>query len=232
MAHLSTVRHEPIFDHTKHTDRVHIIGAGATGSRVFAALVELGVTNISVYDFDGVESHNLANQIYKHSDIGLSKVSGLLDWYRTKTSSSPPPEMEFHEARVGVRFPAKPLDGFVFLLTDTIESRKQIFDIYLHAEQCGQIKRVIETRMAALHGTVMHFDPNDADQAQRWLDSLPNEETAEVSACGSPISVGTTASIIANLAVQQYMWLCENPAGADSRISVQLRPLSVVTGRL
>jgi hypothetical protein len=232
MTALSTTRHMPIFDHTKHTDRVHIIGAGATGSRVFAALVELGVTNISVYDFDGVEAHNLANQIYKHSDISLSKVSGLLDWYRTKTSSAPPPEMEFHEARVNARFPAKPLDGFVFLLTDTVESRKQIFDIYLHAEQCGRIKRVIETRMAALHGTVMHFDPNDADQAQRWLKSLPNEETAEVSACGSPISVGTTASIIANLAVQQYMWLCENPAGADSRISVQLRPLSVVTGRL
>lgn len=232
MTALSTTRHMPIFDHTKHTDRVHIIGAGATGSRVFAALVELGITNISVYDFDNVEAHNLANQVYNYMDIGQTKVSALRNWYIAKTGFAPPSKMEFHGARVGVHFPAKPLDGFVFLLTDTVESRKQIFDIYLHAEQCGQIKRVIETRMAALHGTIMHFDPNDADQAQRWLKSLPNEKTTEVSACGSPISVGTTASIIANLAVQQYMWLCENPAGADSRINVQLRPLSVVTGRL
>ena len=44
--------------------RCHIIGCGSVGSTIAELLARLGITNISLYDFDTVSSHNLANQIY------------------------------------------------------------------------------------------------------------------------------------------------------------------------
>ncbi len=52
---LSTIRHNEVFPAHKHNDHIDLIGAGAIGSRVWAALVELGLTDMSVYDFDDVE---------------------------------------------------------------------------------------------------------------------------------------------------------------------------------
>jgi len=232
MADISLARHYSIFDPTRFPQRVHIIGCGATGSRIFASLVELGVTHISCYDFDQVEDHNLANQLFLHEDIGNDKVRALHDWYIKKTGSSPPKSMHFHAQKVDEKFPATPLDGYVFLLTDTMASRRQIFDIYLHDGVSYDIERVIETRMAALHGNILHFDPKDPAQAAAWEATLTSDDDkdTEQSPCGTSISVGTTASIIANLAVQQYMWLCTNPVGASARTDIYLRPLMVVSG--
>jgi molybdopterin/thiamine biosynthesis adenylyltransferase len=227
---ISPVRHQSVFDPSKHREHIHIIGCGATGSRVFASLVELGLTNISCYDFDTVESHNLANQLFGAQQIGMPKVDALQKWYHDKTGMTPPSSMEFHNKPVDAKFPAQPLDGYVFLLTDSMKSRRQIYDIYLHAGASERIIRVIETRMAAIHGNVLHFDPNDATAAAAWEATLSDDEVTEVSACGTSISVGTTAALIANLAVQQYMWLCTNPAGANARTDIYLRPLMVITG--
>lgn len=232
MADISTTRHNHIFNAAVHTQPVHIIGAGATGSRVFAALVELGVQNIAVYDGDTVEAHNLANQIFNHAHIGMPKVEALADWYFQKTGCKPPDTMKFHNEFVGPKFPAKPLDGFVFLLTDSMSSRELIASIYFHNKVNDYIERIIETRMASLHGNIYHFDPKDEAKLASWRVSLIDDGQAELSPCGTPISVGTTASVIANLAVQQYMWLCENPPGADERIDLYLRPLHVTTGAL
>ena len=54
--------------------RVHIIGCGAIGSTVAENLVRFGITKITLYDFDTVEAHNIANQMFRHTDIGLSLI--------------------------------------------------------------------------------------------------------------------------------------------------------------
>ena len=56
---------------------VTIIGAGATGSFTALSLAKMGIRNITIYDFDTVEEHNLPNQFYRQCDLGKRKVEAL-----------------------------------------------------------------------------------------------------------------------------------------------------------
>jgi molybdopterin/thiamine biosynthesis adenylyltransferase len=223
MSELSLIRHLSIFNPTKNNIPVHIIGAGATGSRLWLALVELGLTNISIYDFDNVEAHNLANQIYLHDDIGKPKVEALQDYYKAKTGREPMNSFKFINQEVNAEnFNKEDFNGVVFILTDTMSSRKDIFENLI---QGSQTFAMIETRMSSSFGDVKTVNPFDETQSQEWLDSLISDDDAEVSACGSSISVGPTASIIANLAVWQFIHTLTNPEALDANINLHLKPL-------
>ncbi|MBI4392863.1 MAG: ThiF family adenylyltransferase [Euryarchaeota archaeon] len=62
--------------------RVAIIGCGALGSQLAAALARLGVGELTLIDPDTLEEHNLENQLYDHSDIGKPKVIALAERLR------------------------------------------------------------------------------------------------------------------------------------------------------
>ena len=66
-----------IFDPMKFNAPVVIIGAGALGGWVANVLTKSGVRDLTVYDFDKVEEHNLPNQPYGIVDIGKLKVIAL-----------------------------------------------------------------------------------------------------------------------------------------------------------
>lgn len=228
MSDLNLSRHLPIFNPQHHTAPIHIIGAGATGSRLWLALVELGITNMSIYDFDTVESHNLANQIYLNQDIGKPKVDALRDYYKLKTGMSPPNNMHFINEKI-TPFWRNEFEGFVILLTDTMSSRREIFNTFCHNNPF--VIRVFETRMASTHGNINSVNPNNYQESQSWLNSLVDDDApGETSACGASISVGTTASIIANLAVWQFILSCTEPLGLDSNIEIFLKPLIISKG--
>jgi len=232
MSDISLIRHQAIFDPSLHRIPVTIIGCGATGSRIFAALVELGVTNITCYDFDIVEAHNLANQIFVHADIGKPKVAGLVSWYAAKTGTAPPKTMTFVQEKV-VHTTEIDIEGhIVFLLTDSMASRRELFECFLYHGHEKPPLAVIETRMASTHGNVMWYRPEDEKQTNAWEATLSDDESTELSPCGQPMSVGTTASIIANLAVWQFILLHVNPEAANSKVDIYLKPLMVITGDL
>jgi sulfur carrier protein ThiS adenylyltransferase len=42
-------------------------------------LAQMGMSDITVIDYDEVENHNLASQLYKETDIGKPKVEALYD---------------------------------------------------------------------------------------------------------------------------------------------------------
>lgn len=224
MSDLSTIRHASVFDPTKNNVPVTIIGAGATGSRIWLALVELGLTNITVYDFDHVEAHNLANQIYLQEHIGMPKVEALADYYLKKTGRNPPDTMRFINQKVEPDQEAE-LAGILFLLTDTMKSRREILKHQIIGN--SNIFNVIETRMASSYGNVFQFNPFDQDEVTAWENSLIDDDDAEVSLCGSSISVGTTASVIANIAVWQFMLFLTQQDVIDKQVNIFLKPLCV-----
>lgn len=225
MADISTIRHDSIFAAHKNNQKIMIIGAGATGSRIFTALVELGLTNITVFDFDNIESHNLANQIFGYQHIGKSKVESLRDWYIWKTGQNPPEEMQF--INTAIPDTDYPLEGTVFLLTDTMESRRQIFNEALKGNK--KVYRVIETRMASSYGDIFVFNPQDLLESEEWEGTLIDDKEAEVSSCGTSISVGTTASIVANLAVWTFINHKVKPEAFEPRIHFFLQPFDFST---
>ena len=56
---------------------IHIIGCGAIGSTLGIQLARCGLTDITLWDFDSVAPHNLANQQFRYNDIGEAKVASL-----------------------------------------------------------------------------------------------------------------------------------------------------------
>jgi molybdopterin/thiamine biosynthesis adenylyltransferase len=222
---LDVSRHTPIIKPWEHNEKITIIGGGATGSRVFMALVEFGFSNIDVIDFDHVELHNLANQAFIAEDIGKLKVDALRDRYIAKTGAQPPESMRFINGCMPLD--GHKLQGTVFLLTDTMSSRREIYDSCL--KDNFLVTRVIETRMASLYGNVYMFTPANDIQADKWVNTLISDDQGEVSACGSSISVGSTASLIANYAVMNLIAALTNPEGAVEKIDLFFRPFITET---
>lgn len=171
---------------------VHIIGVGATGSWLTLILAKLGVENITVYDFDRVEEHNLPNQFYKEKDAlnKKSKVVALRDNVFEQTGTI----INFYNKEVGPSDSIS-LDGIVFILTDTMTSREDIFRVFV--KNNPKVRLAIETRMGLSHGRIYAIDPNNEIHVKKYLDTFYADDEAEVSACGTSQSVAITGIGIA-----------------------------------
>lgn len=194
---IDITRHIDVFSPDKFGKRrIDVIGAGATGSRIVLSLAKLGLENIHVWDFDVVEAHNIANQAYGQSDIGKPKVEALRDLVKAQTGLT----IQIHNERVNG---TQQLGDVVFLLTDTMASRKEIWQKGIRYKM--RTKLMIETRMGADQGRVYTVNPTKPAEVKGWEGTLYSDEVAEVSACGASITVGPTAEFLSGLAVWQLI---------------------------
>ena len=179
------------FEPEQWNKEVHIIGVGAVGSWVALQLAKMGVRNMTLHDFDKVEAHNLCNQVYGVNDIGKHKVDTLADiienltHYRPQTSKLRVKESSAYKYK-----------GFVFVLTDTMKSRNEIFE----GLKNGKAEYLIETRMGAECGRVYTVNLNDDYACNAYKSTLYTDEQAETSLCGTSLSLLPTALNIASLA--------------------------------
>ena len=222
---IDPLRHLTVFSpHAFGVRQVDVIGCGATGSRIALSLAKLGVENIHVWDFDKVEEHNVANQIFGNGDISALKVEALAALIKAATGT----EITTHAERVDG---TQTLGEIVFLLTDTMASRKEIWDGALKFKL--QTKILVETRMGADSGRVYTVNPNKPGHIKAWEETLYEDSEAEVSACGTSVSVGPTAEIISGLAVWQMVrWFSIEQGGEDEldhEIIFSLRPFINLT---
>lgn len=188
-------RHMSVFDPAKHGGMlIHVVGAGATGSRISLELAKMGCNNINVWDFDKVEAHNLPNQVYGPCHVGWDKVDALKDVCRTLAGV----EINAHsEAYTGNDTETEsPVGKIVFLLTDTMKSRK---DIWKNLQRRLGMQLLIETRMGIEQGKVYTIEPTDDPAA--YADTFCEDDQAEESACGSRTVVGPTAAALAGHAI-------------------------------
>ena len=204
--------------------RIDIIGAGATGSRIVLSLAKLGIENIHVWDFDTVESHNIANQAFGQSDIGRLKVEALRDLVQQQTGLT----INIHNEKVDG---TQTLGEVVFLLTDTMASRTEIWNKGIRFKM--RTKLMIETRMGADQGRCYAINPLKPAQVKGWEGTLYGDEIAQVSACGAAITVGPTAEYLSGLAVWQFIrWFAIEQGKEDKldhEIIFGLRPLYNMT---
>jgi hypothetical protein len=194
---VDTTRHNAVFSATAFaTSRVDVIGCGATGSRIALSLAKLGIVNLHLWDFDEVEGHNIANQCFGMRDIGRKKVEALADIIRDQTGLSP----TVHDERVDG---SQPLGRVVFVLTDTMASRKEIWEKGIRFR--NSVHLMVETRMGVDEGRIYCINPTNLAHVDKWQETLYGDETAAESACGSRITVGPTADLIAGHAVWSFI---------------------------
>ena len=96
----------------------------------------------------------------------------------------------------------QPLQGIIFVLTDTMHSRERI---YRNSRVNPNIKLLIETRMDLRGGRVYTVSPRNRDVCKAYEDTFYSDEESEVSACGVSQTVIATGLGIVSRAVWCFL---------------------------
>lgn len=220
---LNCIRHIDVFEPSQFEKRVDVVGCGAVGSRVMMALAKLGIMRLRAFDMDKVESHNIPNQIFGLQDVGEYKVEALQKLVAVMTGA----EIEAHNVEVDGQ--GEDLGPIVFLLTDTMKSRKEIFERALKNK--FNVELVCEGRMGTDIVRSYCFDPRDPAEVKAWEATLCDDDEVieEGSACGTTISVGPTAEILSGMAVWQMMRWVKEGKTSDHELILTTRPFYTLT---
>lgn len=190
------------FDPVNVNGKCHIIGCGSVGSTVAALLARLGVTKFVLYDFDRVEAHNLANQMFVHTDIKTEKVDAVK---RIITEINPDAEPTIEICREG--YNDQKLNGYVFLCVDNIDLRREICQKH---RMNRMIKAVFDFRTRledAQHYAANWADMKQVDNLIKTMDFSHDEAHAAtpVTACGTELGVAPTVWVVCSLGVCNFM---------------------------
>ena len=220
---LNIKKHISILDPTSINIPIHIIGCGATGSQVALSLANLGINNVTIWDGDKVESHNIPNQAFSLKHIGSAKVDAMQDIVKDIAPTQVLTWKFINEYYVD----QSPLMGIVFLLVDSMSERKIIWENCIKYKP--HIKMMLETRLNTFSGRIYTINPNQVTDITLWENNLYEDETADTSACGVVPTMGPTATIIANIAITQAIhWLREGAVGLPPEIWVDLLTMSIL----
>ncbi len=134
-----------------HAMPVTLIGAGSVGSQVAVALAKIGVTDLTVWDGDDIESHNIPVSAYRLKDLGVVKVRALADIVAEQAgvTITPVPRM----------YAGEPLRGAVVACVDRMEARKKIWE----TAKASLVDILIDTRIASEYVSVFAVNPSDPD---------------------------------------------------------------------
>ncbi len=176
--------------------RINIVGVGATGSWMSLALAKMGLNKLHLYDFDTVGVHNLPNQMFGLRDVEHNKAHSMRNIIKMLTGFVVKSKDEKLEGDT-------PLQGIVFMLTDTMKSRKDIY--YKAIKNNPNIELLIETRMDLRGGRIYVIDPTNREQIKRYEETLYGDDEAEVSACGVSQTVLPTALGITSHAIWKLL---------------------------
>lgn len=138
---------------------VTVIGVGSVGSYVVHGLAKMGVTQITVYDPDFVESHNIPMSIYRPCDLARPKVEALKDIVEEATGVI----IKTHH----VAYDGAPLKGVVIVCVDTMEARQAIWRSIKNALTVD-VPIMLDTRVSAELVWVFAIDPEDPDDAELY----------------------------------------------------------------
>lgn len=226
---LDVSRHVELFNPYNFNTPVHIIGVGATGSWVALFLAKLGIKDITIWDFDIVEAHNIANQFY--SNIPLAGLSVPRDIGNPKTQCLQNNVYDMTRTTIKIeneKVTNQRLNGVIFLMVDTMEDRKTIWRNCIRLKP--HIQHLIEPRMGLHVGRIYNINPVDLTQIEEYEKNFYDDKVAEVSACGASTSVISTAVGIASWCVRQLInWF--NEEELDNEILIDFKNNNIITTR-
>ena len=184
------------------TDRIHLIGCGSVGSAVAELLARFGLKNVSLYDFDIVEDHNLANQMFTTKDLYKPKLEGIFNRWTEINPEAAKTLKLYNDGWDGQK-----LSGYVFLCVDNIELRKRIVE---ENKYNLNVKAMFDFRTALV--TAQHYaaDWSKNDDIEALLDTMDfthaeAEKNVPVSACRVSLCVMPTVWSVAMAGVTNFV---------------------------
>jgi molybdopterin/thiamine biosynthesis adenylyltransferase len=195
---------------------VTVIGAGGIGSPTTIALAKMGVEDITIYDPDVIEEHNLPNQMYRLSDVGSPKVIALKDLVENYSGTSVETKQE--------EFSDQDVQGLVVSGVDSMDARKQIWEEAIKWNP--NVSMYIEGRMGAELARIQSVDPCDPDQVKWYESTLYSSADAEQAPCTERAIIYNVFMIASLIASQAKKFL--NNQDIKKQIIFDLATLTLI----
>lgn len=178
------------------TQPVHIVGAGAIGSFVALSLAKMGMTDITVYDYDTVSIENMSCQGYRFKDIGVSKVRALREIIEEYTNYS----VNIHDGKWAPTLTQydNQMRGIVINCADSMEVRKQLFD---YCVSDFRVNWFIDSRMGAESALMYVMRPQNAKDQETYRKTLYSDKDAVTEPCTAKSTI-YTANMLSGLVVK------------------------------
>ncbi len=178
---------------------VTIIGAGAVGSNIAIMLARMGACDITVYDGDSIDSHNIAPSAYGSGDFASAKVEALGTLVARDT--------EVNITRKCAMYAGEGLKGTVIVCVDSMHARKLVWK---KVKNNPLVDIVVDTRTAEKFWQVFAIEPcKPADIAHYEHFLAYDDEEAAQQMCGLHgiifVSLALAAEVGENLA---NFWAC------------------------
>ena len=180
-------------------DNIHIIGCGAVGSTIAENLTRLGIKELTLWDFDDVEEHNIANQMFFTHQIDKPKMDAVEEICKMIN-----PEISIKKKGI---YTDETLSGYLFICPDSIKVRRTILETNLGNPH---IKFITDGRMRLTDAQSFSSDWTTPEKRKALLDTMDftDEEAAgetPVSACGTTLSVNFTVRCLVSLMVANFV---------------------------
>jgi len=185
MSEVSYMRQKDIFDPVNQKYKIVIMGAGSLGSFIALNLAKLGFNDLTVYDFDKVEEHNIPNQFYRLQDIGKNKVEALKEIIKEFTDV----DIKICNEKVDDKTEL-PIDiNNLFILTfDTLKARKMFFDLVKDFNF-----KVLDVRVGGEEYNIQTINTSEYEEVKKWEKSFDIQPTDLP--CGARSIIYTNLSV-------------------------------------
>lgn len=195
---------------------VTLIGLGSIGSVTGLYLAKMGVCNLTAFDADVVDIHNISNQAYGMSDVGLLKSDAFSILVENQTGVLP--------NTIGLQYDGRQLSGVVISAVDSMKSREMIWKAI---RDQPQVQLYIDARMG-LETLIVHaVRPQvKADRVAYTSSIVPNDQALQEpctarTVCYTPLMA---ASVVCNL-VKRYV----NNEQLPHRVILDLATWTILT---
>lgn len=200
-------RQRDVIPTEKLTENVTIVGAGAIGSWVALSLAKMGMTNITVYDFDKVDTVNMNSQFYRFKDIGGPKVFALQDLINDFTGVT--------INAINQKYDGSAKSGILITAVDSMEVRSSIWK--QHKNNTPYLKFIIDPRMSAENALLYVMNPMKELDIDDYEKTLYTDEQAMEERCTAKATI-YTANLLSGLVCKAVKDVISN--GKMARISM------------
>lgn len=195
---------------------LHVIGAGAIGSAAALLLAKMGCRNITIWDFDEFEEHNLPNQLCRISDIGKSKVMAVAELVK---------EFEGIEIETcNEKFDGEDVNpgDYIISCVDSMKARKEIWEMV----SLLPITCFIDGRMGLTDMTLYTYLPRAKGSKARFEETLWDDEEVAPVRCTAKSTI-FTANTIASLICHTVATILkgEDPPASEVTMSMTKLPM-------
>lgn len=179
------MRQKDLFDPVNQKYKVVILGAGSLGSFIALNLAKLGFNDLTVYDFDKVEEHNIPNQFYRLDDVGKMKTEALKEIIKQFTNI----DIKICNEKVTkkTQLPVD-LDNIFVVTFDTLEARKMAYELLKDYNF-----KVLDVRAGGEEYNIQTISTGEEEDLKKWEKSF--DITPTELPCGARSIIYTNLSV-------------------------------------